>query len=173
MKTAASTAEDSPGAAGAFASPDTRHAIPKPLAERVGYLLARAQLGIRGRAEDALVPFGLGPQAVDECSPKHVGCLLVIADQGPLSQQELGEAIDVDRTTIVAVVDWLESQDFVERKRNPADRRAYALEITAAGRRWLKDANQAVRGAERDFLSPLDPSERKQLVDLLQRLITR
>jgi DNA-binding MarR family transcriptional regulator len=172
MKTAPSTVEDHQETAGAVSSPDTRPALPKPLADRIGYLLARAQLGIRERAEDALIPFGLGREAVDECSPKHVGCLLVIADEGPMSQQELGETIDVDRTTIVAVVDWLESQGFVERKRNPADRRAYALEITAAGRRWLKEANRTLRAAEREFLSPLDASERKQLVELLQQLIT-
>ena len=36
---------------------------------------------------------------------KHFGCLTVIADEGPLSQQHLSARIRVDRTTIVAVVD--------------------------------------------------------------------
>jgi DNA-binding MarR family transcriptional regulator len=151
----------------------TRGELPRSLADRAGYLLASTHLAIRERAEEALEPFGLGPDAVEECSPKHVACLLVIADEGPLSQQQLSETIAVDRTTIVAVVDWLEAQGFVERRRNPADRRAYALQITPQGRRWAKEANRALRAAEREFLSPLDAGERKQLIGLLQRLVTR
>ena len=40
----------------------------------------------------------------------------------------------VDRTTMVAIVDELEAAGFVDRQRNPEDRRAYALEATDAGR---------------------------------------
>jgi DNA-binding MarR family transcriptional regulator len=36
----------------------------------------------------------------------------------------------VDRTTVVGVVDDLEDAGFVERRRNPEDRRGYALEAT-------------------------------------------
>jgi DNA-binding MarR family transcriptional regulator len=144
--------------------------LPPTLADRVGFLLARTQLAIRERAETALIPFGLGDGSID-CSPRHVGCLAVIADEGPMSQHALGKSIGLDRTTIVAIVDWLESQGFVERRRNPTDRRAYALEITEAGSRWLSQANSALRTTEREFLAPLSAAERKQLIALLQRLM--
>jgi DNA-binding MarR family transcriptional regulator len=146
--------------------------LPKPLADRAGYLLARTHRAIHARAEEALTPLGLGEGVVD-CSPRHAGCLLVIAEEGPMSQHELGELIGVDRTTIVAVVDWLESQDLVERKRNPDDRRAYALQITPAGRRWLARADRAMRDAEQEFLDPLSAVERRQLKTLLRRLATQ
>jgi DNA-binding MarR family transcriptional regulator len=166
------TLEDRRRADGDVSGSTTRRKLPKPLAERVGYLLTRTQLELREMAERALEPFGLGERTVD-CSPKHVVCLSLIASQGPMSQHELGELIMVDRTTIVAVVDWLEDNELVERKRNPADRRAYALQVTDKGREWLKEANGALQATERQFLAPLTADERRQLVVLLQRLLTR
>ena len=54
----------------------------------------------------------------------------MIATEGPLSQQRLGERTALDRTTVVAIVDGLEEAGYVERRRDPDDRRAYALEVT-------------------------------------------
>jgi DNA-binding MarR family transcriptional regulator len=72
---------------------------------------------------------------------------------------------------MVAVVDKLEEAAFVERRRNPLDRRAYALEITEKGRRVLEQADRLALEVEQDFLAPLSASERRTLIDLLQRLI--
>jgi DNA-binding MarR family transcriptional regulator len=137
--------------------------LPPALAERIGYLLARAHALFHDRAEDVLGPSGLGV--------KHFGCLSVVADEGPLSQQLLGERMGVDRTTMVAVIDELEQAKLVTRHRNPSDRRAYALEATEAGRAWLEEALERLLAAQDEILRPLDPRERDQLRDLLQRLL--
>lgn len=68
----------------------------------------------------------------------------MILSEGPLSQQALGQRMGVDRSTIVTLVDDLEAAGLVERRRNPADRRAYALQATAAGRRWQARAEKAI-----------------------------
>jgi DNA-binding MarR family transcriptional regulator len=78
----------------------------------------------------------------------------------------------VDRTTMVAIVDELESSGYVVRRRNPADRRAYALEATDGGRAWLADAMRALSGAEHRLLAPLEGDEREQLAGLLRKLLT-
>ena len=72
---------------------------------------------------------------------------------------------------MVAVVDKLENDGLVVRRRNPLDRRAYALEITDKGRRVLGQADELVSKVEHDFLAPLSAVERRALVDLLQRLL--
>ena len=95
----------------------------------------------------------------------------MIAAEGRISQQYLGERVRVDRTTIVAIVDDLERKRFVERRRNPADRRAYALEATDAGRRWLDATRGELMATQDRLLSALAPQERGQLVALLQRLL--
>ena len=56
---------------------------------------------------------------------------------------------------MVAVVDELEAAGFVERQRNPDDRRAYALEATAAGRAWLAEKRGALMAAQDELLSVL------------------
>lgn len=137
--------------------------LPAALSDRLGFLLGRAHVAHRSAAQRALTTVGLGV--------KELGALSVLAEEGPLSQQRLGERQGVDRTTMVAVVDALERSGLVERHRDPADRRAYALAATAQGRRALKQATTLVRRAEDEFLAPLSAGERRELKQLLQRLI--
>jgi DNA-binding MarR family transcriptional regulator len=138
--------------------------LPAALSDRLGFLLGRAHLAHRAIAERALTSFGLGV--------KEFGALSVLVEEGPLSQQRLGERQGVDRTTMVAVVDELERRGLVERRRNPADRRAYALHATAKGRRLLRRAREAAKRAEDEFLTPIPPSDRRRLKQLLRTLIS-
>ncbi len=137
--------------------------LPPVLAEMAGFLIAKAHAVFHERA-NAVV--GTGQLRI-----KHFGCLTVIADEGPLSQQYLCERVRVDRTTMVAVVDELEAAGFVERQRNPDDRRAYALQATDAGRAWIAEKRTALMAAQDELLSVLSEPERRQLVDSLQRLL--
>jgi DNA-binding MarR family transcriptional regulator len=137
--------------------------LPPALADRIGYLLAKAHLGMRAIADEALTPLGL--------DKKEYAALVLVASEGPLSQQALSVIQGCDRTTMVAVVDKLEDGELVVRRRNPLDRRAYALEITAKGQRALEQADELVSKVERDFLAPLSATERRTLTDLLQRLL--
>jgi DNA-binding MarR family transcriptional regulator len=139
--------------------------LPPILAERVGYLVARVHWMFHHQGQATLDTVGGG------LSIKHFGALSVIADEGPLSQQLLGERMQVDRTTMVAVIDDLERTGMVTRHRNPSDRRAYALEATDAGRAWEKSALTGLLAVQDEILSPLDDVERKQLTALLQRLL--
>ena len=139
--------------------------LPAALADRIGYLLARAHLGMRAIADEALTPLGL--------DKKEYAALVLLASEGPLSQQALSVIQGCDRTTMVAVVDKLEDGELVVRRRNPLDRRAYALEITAKGRRALDQADELVSKVEHDFLVPRSAAERRTLIDLLQRLLVR
>ena len=83
----------------------------------------------------------------------------MIADEGPLSQQCLGLRMRVDRTTIVSVVDDLEAAGFVHRKRNPDDRRAYALSRNTRGRGVARGQARGADGAHAELLAPLAPDE--------------
>jgi DNA-binding MarR family transcriptional regulator len=141
----------------------TESSLPPALAEMAGFLIAKAHAVFHERA-DAVV--GTGKLHI-----KHFGCLTVIADEGRLSQQYLCTRMRVDRTTMVAVVDDLEAAGFVERRRNPDDRRAYALEATDAGRAWVAEKRTELMAAQEDLLSVLSEDERRQLISALQRLL--
>ena len=135
------------------------------LLDRVGYLLAKTHVAIRERANELLAPLRLDVM--------QYGSLTVLALQGPLSQQALAELIRCDRTTMVGIVDRLEEAGYVERQRNPVDRRAYALEITAAGRSAHTSARKIVGRVEDEFLAPLSKPERAELLEMLRRLLLR
>lgn len=139
-----------------------RAAPPRCLARRIGFLLARGHIDCLAMAGEVLEAGLTG---------KHFGCMSTIVDEGPLSQQALGDRLRVDRTTIVALVDELERRGFVARRRNPLDRRAYALEATAKGSRWVERTSAALADAEARLLDGLEPAEREELVRLLQKLI--
>jgi DNA-binding MarR family transcriptional regulator len=141
-----------------------RDDLPRAMSDRLGFLLGRAHIAHRQVAEAALAPLGL--------APRQFGALSLLADEGPLSQQRLGELMGVDRTTMVALVDGLERGGLVERERNPDDRRAYALRATARGRSVLGRAAAAVERAEEEFLATIPAREARQLKQILRKLIT-
>ena len=113
-------------------------------------------------AKRRLTPMGL---SVQMC-----GVLNLLA-QGPISQHALGDQLGIDRTTMVELIDQLEQQGAVVRRRNPADRRSYALSLTPRGRTVQKRASRLFDGAADEFFSPLKAAEREALTDMLRRMI--
>ena len=134
------------------------------LYDRLGFLLGRAHLEHRRVAAAHLAEIGI--------DPREVGALGVLVTEGPHSQQRLGGIMGIDRSTMVAVTDGLESKGLVRRERNPRDRRAYALVATPRGHRLLARATEAVEQAESEFLAGLPAAERRRLKHLLRRLLT-
>ncbi len=122
---------------------------------QLGLLLAR-QFGER------LVPFGL--------EPRHAGMLTRLAAHEGLSQQALGELIGLNPTRMVFLVDELEQRGLVERRRNAADRRSYALYLTPQGRDTLRQIQAAGNRHQDEIGASLTQAERSQLANLLRRL---
>jgi DNA-binding MarR family transcriptional regulator len=137
--------------------------IPDSLLRRPGALLVIAARTGQERATARLAPLGL---TVRVC-----GVLNLLADQGPLTQQAIGELLNIDRTTMVEIVDELEQAGIARRARNPQDRRSYLVTLTPGGKAKQKRAAKAFDDAVDDFFSPLAPAERLQLADMLKRLL--
>lgn len=125
-------------------------------------LLNRVAAGVTRIANDALTPLGIGL--------KQHSVLRLLAADGVRSQQALSEALGIDRSTMVLVIDDLEAQGLVARRRNPEDRRAYAIHLLPAGRERLQASDERARSALRDALGPLGAEERAELHRLLTRV---
>jgi len=136
--------------------------IPPSLADRPGALLVIAARTGQELAKRRLSPLGLSVQLC--------GVLNLLAE-GPVSQQALGEQLGIDRTTMVELIDQLEQQAVVVRRRNPADWRSYALGLTPRGRTVQKRAARAFNAAADEFFGPLKSGEQQALTDMLRRII--
>ena len=71
------------------------------------------------------------------------------------------------------LLDELEEQALVERKRDPDDRRRQLVRITADGKRVLAKLRALSKRLEDEFLAPLDAEQREQLHTLLLVLAGR
>src|SRR5205823_4270012 len=80
---------------------------------------------------------------------------------------ELAELLWVNRTIMVKLIDWLERDALVQRRRNPADRRSYALQLTVAGERQRSELSAASDRAEAGLTEALTAGEGKRLLALL------
>jgi DNA-binding MarR family transcriptional regulator len=140
--------------------------IPDGLAARTGYLISISHLHVRDWFDRRLEDTGI--------TAPHYGTLATIARSGPISQQKVAEQLGFTGTAVLQVVDRLEQDGLVERRRDPADRRAYALELTAKGRATLGRAQTAI-GELRAQLAEVvggQPQER-ELHKLLGKLLAR
>ncbi len=64
---------------------------------------------------------------------------VVARSDGGLSQRELSDHLIVDRSNVTGLVDRIEKLGWVRRADDPADRRIYRVQLTAAGRAlWEK-----------------------------------
>lgn len=132
------------------------------LPDLIGYALRRAH----GRV---FLDFA-GSVGRDGITPGLFGVLeLVDANRG-LNQSRLSEALGVDRSTVVGVIDRLQSRGLVRRTPSRTDRRAYALELTDEGRAALVDLREEVRAHEAKIASHLSDDDRTKLIELLGRL---
>lgn len=93
----------------------------------------------------------------------HAGILHLLQEFGPASQQQLGRKLRIDRTTMVKLIDALENQRLARRKNHPQDRRAYLVEITAAGSKVLGAVGKIAERMEAELLVQFTEPERKMI----------
>nr|MBO2515074.1 hypothetical protein [Gammaproteobacteria bacterium] len=133
------------------------------LDELLGFYIRRAQLAnFRLFHKHVVDP---------EATPTQFAMLVLIDANPGLSQVELGDILDMDRATTMAVVDKLHAARWISKKRSRIDRRKHMLLITEAGKEALKSMVDAVRESEKEFASSLTAAEVKQLMALMRKLL--
>jgi len=88
-----------------------------------------------------------------------------------VNQRQLGDELDVDRSTIADLVARMVRNGLIERSDDPADKRSYVLSLTASGKKQLANLRPRVEEVERILTSRLTPRECLELRRLLLALL--
>jgi DNA-binding MarR family transcriptional regulator len=146
----------------------TRNVVPlqpqplaPPGAARSTVLITRLARAMRRRFEHAVAPLGL--------RARHLVALTHLKDHGPSAQQTLIEALGLDASNLVALLNELEDADLIVRRRDRADRRRGIIELSATGERMLMEVDRALEAVDDEILIALSSDERATLNELLAR----
>lgn len=127
-----------------------------------GFLLGKALQQMESKFAEGLIPFDI--------NSRQYGVLLFVQENPYSSQKDISENLQIDRTTMVSHIDHLETLGFVERTRNPDDRRSYSLLITEKGNDVLDSRWEFLTNVESEVLAPLNQQERELLKDFLVKI---
>jgi DNA-binding MarR family transcriptional regulator len=132
------------------------------LPDLLGYQLRRAQLAAFQNFAARIDMEGI--------TPARFGLLTIVEHNRGLSQTALAQALGTDRSSMVAMIDRLEAEGYVERRRAPGDRRSHAIHPTHAGTALLEKIRPLIRAHEAEIAKGLGAGERAALLRLLRRI---
>ena len=130
--------------------------------EAIAFLLSQVGIHSARLWGKALAPLDL--------DARQVAMLRHVREAEGQSQQAIAAALHIPGSRMVALVDDLERRGLLERRRNPTDRRARALYLTAAGQEALAKIWALSAEHEARLSAGLEPSERQELGRLLRRV---
>ncbi|MCY0093738.1 MarR family winged helix-turn-helix transcriptional regulator [Hoeflea ulvae] len=133
------------------------------LRQFVGYEMKMAYLLIQQDMLRILKPTGLRIVTFS--------ALGIVVENPDISQTQLAQALQIERSGVVVIVDELENADLISRNKVEGDRRSYALRATLKGRNLWSRTEKRVHEHEDGILSALSGAERETLKLLLGRII--
>ena len=125
-------------------------------------MLARLGMAFKAKALERIEQEG--------SDPHHYSVLAMLAEGARETQATIADALAVDPSRLVAILDSLEQRGQIARHRDPDDRRRHVVSITPAGKRQLQRLRSIAEEVEEEFLAPLDAAGRKTLHEILAQL---
>jgi DNA-binding MarR family transcriptional regulator len=142
-------------------NPQTAAPVTPPF-RSVAFLLSSLGYAISRRFHEVLGPL--------ELEPGEFALLRAVAANEGEAQNALAERLHISPSWMVAIVDQLERRELLERKPHARDRRVRNLNLTATGKKLLKQAERQAQQFDELVTDPLSEAELQKLLDLLERV---
>ena len=142
----------------------TRRAIVQPdlLPQLIGYNLRRAHIALwRDFAQN------VGDGAV---RPGLFSLLVLVESNPGIAQIDIATQLDIDKASIVSLVDRLEKRRWVFRRRSVEDRRRQGVYLTNDGQKGLSQLRREMLKHEERFRRMFSKTELRQFIEFLQRV---
>jgi DNA-binding MarR family transcriptional regulator len=136
--------------------------VARELVANSGFLLARLGAVFKSRA--------LARVELEGFEANHYSVLAMLAEGDRETQATIAEALGLDPSRLVNLLDSLEQRGLVARHRDPLDRRRHVVSITPEGIHARDRLRALAQGMADEFLAPLTPDDRKTLQRLLLQL---
>ncbi len=128
----------------------------------IGFLLAKAYQRAWAVMKEEIEPYDL--------TPPQFALLAFLWQQDGLTQVELSEKGQIDRSTVGGLIDRLERNGLLERRQHPQDRRAYRICLTEQGKTLEKTLSACAERSLKRITSGLNDDEVKELRRMLDIL---
>ncbi len=130
----------------------------------LGFVIHEAARLLRRRFEQHARAEGLGLTRAQAVVLAH------LARQEGRNQAALAQLLDIEPITLVRLLDRLEEAGFIERKRDPNDRRAHAVMLTAKARPMVERIYALADKVYAEALVGMPKADAAQLLSLLHRV---
>jgi MarR family transcriptional regulator, transcriptional regulator for hemolysin len=128
----------------------------------LSFLLTHASHVLATRMTAAFAEIGLAPRDY---------CVLAHAMGGQYTQIELAKMSDLDKTTMLHTMDYLEAGGYAERRPSAADRRARIIAVTPAGAEAVAAGHQIADRVHREVLDALPRAQREAFTSAMVTLV--
>lgn len=143
--------------------------MPAPTTVNLGQLSGSLAFQVR-KAQLALQRRGLRSISTMHVGPAEFGTLVLCEHNPGMAQFQIAAALDIDKASVVAIVDRLEELGWLLRRRSNHDRRRYGLYLTPEGARQAQILRSQAEEAEAFARDIFSTDELNQLLGLLARL---
>ena len=101
----------------------------------------------------------------------HARALHVLKCKGPQIMSGLGDDLGITPRYVTVVIDTLEDEGLVRRRRHPSDRRATLIELTDTGQQTCGRHGEGHVEAAAELLQTLSPDQQRVLLQALHTLL--